>query len=202
MRRRLGWAEDDVVALHSGNMGLKQGLKYLVAAARLASAPVRVVLMGDGSQRAALEGLGAGVERLSFLPPSDSADFPDVLASADVLVVNERATAVDMSLPSKLTSYFSVGRPVVAAVPAGGGTAAEVDRSCGGVLVPPEEPVALLLLLSWGGPGAWEWPGRWGPSPNRITCRSSPPGSVQCRLPALRRCGGESRDSFAASSSG
>lgn len=41
-----------------------------------------------------------------------------------MLVVNERASAVDMSLASKLTSYFSAGRPVVAAVPAGGGTAA------------------------------------------------------------------------------
>lgn len=36
-------------------LGLKRGLEDLVAAARLASAPVRVVLMGDGSQRLLLE---------------------------------------------------------------------------------------------------------------------------------------------------
>lgn len=147
VRRRLEWAQDEVVALHSGNMGLKQGLENLVEAARLASRPVRVVLMGDGSQRRELEQLGAGVAALDFLPPADTADFPDVLAAADLLVVNERASAVDMSLPSKLTSYFSAGRPVVAAVPAGGGTAAEVDRSGGGVVVRPEEPAALLSAL-------------------------------------------------------
>lgn len=51
--------------------------------------------------------------------------------------MNERASAVDMSLPSKLTSYFSAGAPIVAAVPASGGTAAEVRRSGAGVVVPP-----------------------------------------------------------------
>lgn len=144
VRARLGWGADEVVALHSGNMGLKQGLDNIVAAARLASPPVRFVLMGDGNQRAELERLGSGVPALQFLPPADSADFPDVLTAADVLLVNERASAVDMSLPSKLTSYFSAGVPVVAAVPAGGGTAAEVQRSGGGVLVPPDDPRRLV----------------------------------------------------------
>lgn len=59
-------------------------------------------------------------------------------------MVNERASAVDMSLPSKLTSYFSAGVPVVAAVPMGGGTAAELERSGGGRRVGPEDPAALL----------------------------------------------------------
>jgi glycosyltransferase involved in cell wall biosynthesis len=52
-----------------------------------------------------------------------------------------------MSLPSKLTSYFCAGVPVVAAVPANGGTAREVERSGGGVLVPPEDPRRLLAAL-------------------------------------------------------
>lgn len=147
VRRRLGWADDEVVALHSGNMGLKQGLENVVKVGRLAESPVRVVLMGDGNQRAALETLGRDAPRLSFLPPAPSEEFPKILAAADVLLVNERASAVDMSLPSKLTSYFSAGVPVLAAVPPGGGTAAEVARSGGGVLVAPENPAALLAAL-------------------------------------------------------
>lgn len=151
VRARLGWGRDETIALHSGNMGLKQGLGNVVAAARAAEAagsPVRFVLMGDGSQRAALEHAAADATRLQMLAPADSADFADILAAADVLVLNERASAVDMSLPSKLTSYFSAGRPVVAAVPAAGGTAREVQRSGGGVVVGPEDPEVLHAAVA------------------------------------------------------
>jgi glycosyltransferase involved in cell wall biosynthesis len=147
VRSRLGWADDELVALHSGNMGLKQGLENLVETARTAPPGVRIVLMGDGSQRSSLEALGTDVSGLQMLPPAQTEDFPDVLAAADVLLVNERASAVDMSLPSKLTSYFSAGVPIVAAVPADGGTGAEVRRSGAGWLVPPENPSALLDAL-------------------------------------------------------
>ena len=146
-RQRLGWAKDDVIALHSGNMGLKQGLDNVVAAARLAGerAPrVRFVLMGDGSQRDALAAAGVGVANLTMLPPASKEDFPDVLAAADVLLVNERASVVDMSLPSKLTSYYVAGQPVVAAVPGRGSTAKEIGRSGTGLVVAPEDPTALL----------------------------------------------------------
>ncbi|MEU6082987.1 glycosyltransferase family 4 protein [Streptomyces sp. NPDC047108] len=146
MRARLGWREGRTVVLHSGNMGLKQGLEVLVDAARQDPA-VHVVLMGDGNQREHLRSLGAGLPNLHFLPPADEAEFPDVLAAADVLAVTQRASVLDMSIPSKLTSYFAAGRPVVASVAEQGGTAAEVLRSEAGVLVPPENPSALLAAV-------------------------------------------------------
>src|SRR5205807_7897362 len=34
LRRSLGWSDDEVVVLHAGNMGLKQGLEFVVDAAR------------------------------------------------------------------------------------------------------------------------------------------------------------------------
>ena len=33
-RKRLGWASDEIIALHAGNMGAKQGLENVVEAAR------------------------------------------------------------------------------------------------------------------------------------------------------------------------
>ncbi|OON73491.1 glycosyltransferase [Streptomyces tsukubensis] len=145
-RARLGWRPDETVILHSGNMGLKQGLEVLVEAARRDPA-TRVVLMGDGNQRETLEALGRDVPNLVFQEPADSDDFPDVLAAADVLAVTQRASVLDMSVPSKLTSYFAAGRPVVASVAGEGGTAQEVLRSGAGVLVPPEDPEALLKAV-------------------------------------------------------
>ncbi|MDT0379537.1 WcaI family glycosyltransferase [Streptomyces sp. DSM 42041] len=145
-RRALGWPEDRTVVLHSGNMGLKQGLEVLVEAAREAP-EVLFVLMGDGNQRARLRACAAGLPNVEFRPPAEEDAFPDVLAAADVLAVTQRASVLDMSVPSKLTSYFAAGRPVVASVAAGGGTAEEVRRSGAGELVPPEDPAALLRAV-------------------------------------------------------
>lgn len=145
-RARLGWAGDETVVLHSGNMGLKQGLDVLLDTARLAP-ELRVVLMGDGNQRRRLAALADRLPNADLLPPAAEADFPDVLAAADVLAVTQRASVLDMSVPSKLTSYFSAGRPVVAAVAEGGGTAGELRAAGAGPLVPPEDPAALARAL-------------------------------------------------------
>ncbi|MFF4835596.1 glycosyltransferase [Streptomyces sp. NPDC001315] len=164
-RARLGWPEGRQVVLHSGNMGLKQGLEVLVDAARL-DPGVDFVLMGDGSQRAALGERARSVPNLRFLPAAETADFPDVLAAADVLAVTQRASVLDMSVPSKLTSYFAAGRPVLASVAAEGGTADEVRRSGAGVLVPPEDPAALLNAVRElaADPGAADRLGARGPA--------------------------------------
>lgn len=148
-RAALGWRPDEYVVLHAGNMGFKQALENVVAAAHLAAPTrpdLRFVLMGTGSQRPLLERLAAGLPNLTFLDPQPADLFPDVLAAADVLLVNERASVIDMSLPSKLTSYFAAGRPVVAAVPLGA-TAREVVQSGAGLVVTAEDPIALLAAL-------------------------------------------------------
>jgi glycosyltransferase involved in cell wall biosynthesis len=152
MRAQLGWADDAVVCLHAGNMGYKQGLENVVECARLAAQaqnPMLFVLMGDGNQREALARLAAryGLTNLRFLPLQASETFPSVLAAADVLLINQRASVNDMSLPSKLTSYFASGRPIVAAAAAHSETAREISWSSGGLVVPPDDAPALLDTL-------------------------------------------------------
>ncbi len=149
-RRRLGWADDQVVALHAGNMGMKQGLENVVHAARIADATrsdVRFVMLGDGGQRRHLESLAAGIERLTFLDPLPDGEFEDALAAADVLVLNEGTSVAEMSVPSKLTSYFAAGRPVVAATAARSAASAEIERSAGGVRVDTGDPAGLLVAV-------------------------------------------------------
>ncbi|MCD2187717.1 glycosyltransferase [Actinomycetospora soli] len=147
LRHRLGWRDDEVVALHAGNMGAKQGLENIVEAARLADATgatVRFVLLGTGSRRAALETYGDGVASLQFLDPLPSADFELAMAAADVLVLNEKPGVEEMCVPSKLTSYFAAGRPVAAATSARSAASAEIEASGGGVRVDPGVPEELL----------------------------------------------------------
>ena len=147
LRSRLFGASTDAVVLHTGNMGLKQGLENVVYAAKIASktdAPVRFVLLGDGSQKESLTSLGRGVPKLTFMDPVSDEDYPAVLGAGDILLVHERAGVDNMSLPSKLTSYFSAGRPVLAAVDPHGTTAMEISRSGAGLVVDNQSPEKLV----------------------------------------------------------
>ncbi|WP_409048150.1 glycosyltransferase [Microbacterium sp. HA-8] len=153
-RSQFGWG-DETVVLHAGNMGVKQGLDNVVNAAELASqrgADVRFVLLGGGAERERLQGMGAGVPNLQFMSSLDDAQFAAALGSADVLLVNEKAGVSEMAVPSKLTSYFSAGRPVVAATDPTGITADEVRAAGAGVVVPAGKPASLLdTIVELGG---------------------------------------------------
>lgn len=151
VRARLGLPQDRFIALHAGNMGLKQGLDHLIDAATVAAtqAPdLLFVLMGDGNQRDHLQRRAAGLANIRFLPPQDEDLFPSILAASDALLINQLPTVTDMSLPSKLTSYFSVGKPVVAAVARQSETAKVIEESGGGLLVDPTSSVDLVDALT------------------------------------------------------
>lgn len=144
VREELGWGEDDLVVLHAGNMGAKQGLEHVVEAARHIDAQgewqgrrVRFVLMGGGSRRASLEREAQGVGAIDLIDGVDSDRFMDVLAAADVLLLHERPGLQEMCAPSKLTSYFAAGRPVLAITEENSAAAHEVEVSGAGVVVRP-----------------------------------------------------------------
>ena len=150
VRARFGWRKDETVVLHTGNMGAKQDLRNVVEAAREADrleAPVRFVLMGDGVERPTVEAAAAGVSRVQLLPSQPSEEYQSILQAADVLLVNEHPGVREMALPSKLTSYFASGRPVLAASNEDGATAAELRRAAAGVLVAPGRPEELLQAV-------------------------------------------------------
>lgn len=148
-RRRHGWEDEDIVVLHAGNLGAKQGLENVVRASRIAAdrgSRVRFVLMGDGLRRSDLEGLDPN-QRLDFVDPLPDGLFQEALGAADVLLVNELPGLTEMSVPSKLTTYWVTGRPVVAAVDSRSTTAEELERSRAGLVVAPDEPALLVTEI-------------------------------------------------------
>lgn len=113
-RRQLGW-EGKTVLLHAGNMGEKQGLEILVKAARgWSDRNQLLVFLGGGNQKQMLEREAEGVSGITFMKSVDDDEYAETLNAADVLVVNERPGVSQMSMPSKVGSYFAAGRPVVA----------------------------------------------------------------------------------------
>jgi colanic acid biosynthesis glycosyl transferase WcaI len=146
-RRSLGWRDDEVIALHAGNMGAKQGLEGLIDTARLAEergSSVRIVLMGDGSRRSSLERHAAGLQQLNIRDPLPAGEFEAALAAADCLLLHEKPGVVEMSVPSKLTTYFTAGRPIVAATDPRSGASSLITDAGAGLTVAAGDPGSLL----------------------------------------------------------
>jgi colanic acid biosynthesis glycosyl transferase WcaI len=145
-RVALGWPIDEYMVVHTGNMGMKQGLESVVDAARHSASEnlgITFVLLGDGNQRAELQSRAGTLATLRFVDPLGRDEYPLALAAADALLLNERPGVREMSLPSKLTSYTSATRPIIAAVEPGGITHSVIAADNAAVLVAPGDAVAL-----------------------------------------------------------
>ena len=123
-RNRFGWKSDEFVVIHTGNMGAKQGLENVVETSKVLSrdSKVKILLVGHGNQEANLRKLCEGLENVAVMGAVADDQYSALLSAADLLLVNERSTQMEMSLPSKITSYLYSERPVLAAVPRGGAT--------------------------------------------------------------------------------
>ena len=146
-RSRIGWASDDFAVIHTGNMGAKQDLENVVRAADALNgfSKIKIYLVGHGNQESNLKALCVGKRNIAVLPAVSDADYSALLSAADLLLVNERSTQMEMSLPSKLTSYLYSERPVIAAVPRGGATCKFLDGVA--ELVEAGDPVALARAI-------------------------------------------------------
>ena len=123
-RKKFGWAEGEFVVIHTGNMGAKQDLENVVKATEALgrNSVIKIYLIGHGNQENTLKQLCANQENISVMAAVPDEDYSALLSAADLLLVNERSTQMEMSLPSKLTSYLYSECPVIAAVPRGGAT--------------------------------------------------------------------------------
>jgi colanic acid biosynthesis glycosyl transferase WcaI len=137
-RRELRIPSDHIVALYSGNMAGKQGLETLGDVARIldeAGAKVTLMLCGQGPLRGVLEAACADRGNVRFLDLQPIEKLPELLATADIHLLPQRAEAADLVLPSKLTGMLASGRPVVAMAEAGTGLSVEVE-GCGLTVAP------------------------------------------------------------------
>ena len=138
---------DRFVVLHSGNLGLSQGLEHLVeAAALLRDLPdLMLVFQGDGVKRHALEAQARalGLENVRFLPYASRDELRDAFAAADLQVVSLRRGLAGFIVPSKLYGILASGRAYVAAVEPTSETARLTERYGSGHVVAPESAEAL-----------------------------------------------------------
>lgn len=142
---------DKFVVMYAGNLGLSQGLEYVIAAADLLKEQQDILFLfvGDGASREMLEEETArrGLQNVKFLPFQPRERLPEVLASADVSLVSLQRGMGSGSLPSKMYSIFASGRPLLISVDEGSEPWKLVEQAGAGLCVPPENPAALSTAI-------------------------------------------------------
>jgi colanic acid biosynthesis glycosyl transferase WcaI len=146
-RQTFGIEADRFLVLYAGNMGAKQGLENAIRAAERLQQVCGVLFLfvGEGSEKSCLVEIAneGRMENVRFMPLQPNEMLPYMLSAADVLLINQRASVVDIVIPCKLLTYMAAGRPVVAAVHADSEAAKYIRRADCGLVVPPEQPQAL-----------------------------------------------------------
>ncbi len=153
VRGKLGLSSDDLVILAAGRLVGKKGFDRLVGAmpAVLAAVPqARLVILGDGPERALLERLKNEycLQGKLFLPGNVAwPEMPFYLAAADVFAMPSIRDALGNldGLPNVILEAMAAGRPVVATRLAGIPLA--VQDNVTGVLVDEANSVDLSRAL-------------------------------------------------------
>jgi len=151
-RRANELTQDKFLVMHTGNMGKKQDLMNVVQAAELSQGTTDLVwlLVGQGEERAAIveEIRQRKLRNISLLPLQPAEGIAEMYSAADVLLLNQKAAVEDSVIPSKLLTYMAAGRTILAAVSERSEVARQVrDAQCG-LLVPAEDPKALVEAVS------------------------------------------------------
>ncbi len=146
-RRELGIPDDAIVALYSGNMGLKQGLEILGEAATSLREchELYFVFGGQGPGRDALEAQCGALPNVRFLNLQPTERLNEWLGLADIHLLPQRADVADLVMPSKLTGMLASGRPVLATAAPGTGVAMAIKGS--GRVVAPGDVRAFVAEL-------------------------------------------------------
>ena len=114
-----GLAERFVV-MHSGNIGLSQGLEVVIqAAAHLRGfKEIEFVIVGDGVKRQALEEAARrnALGNVRFLPYQPKEKLAESFAGADVFIISLKEGLAGYIVPSKVYGILAAGRPFVSAV--------------------------------------------------------------------------------------
>lgn len=154
LRRERGWADDDLVVMYSGNMGLGHRFGEILEVANrqmemAGPGRVRFVFFGGGKRRGEIEQAArdhpeSGVEVHDYAP---AARLVAHLQSADVHLASLNESWTGTMVPSKLQGIFAVGRPVVFIGSAGSSIGRWVRESDGGWVVEPGDVEGLRGAL-------------------------------------------------------
>jgi len=138
------------VVMYAGNVGLSQSLDLVLDAARALASEKDVcfVVNGQGSARPQLEAAARTLPNVSFVDMQPVERLPELLSAADIHLVPLKKGLARSSVPSKTYSILASGRALIASVDQASEVARLVERSGGGLVVPPEDSGAFVAAVT------------------------------------------------------
>jgi len=148
LRSSLNLKPTDIVALYSGALSHKQGLELIIEAAgaiRQSHPSLQFVICGNGPLKSKLTEMATGLTNVHFIDLQPVERLSELLSTADIHLLPQKAEVSDLVLPSKLAGMMASGRPIVAMAHPGTGLALEMTGS--GLVVPPGDAHALRAAV-------------------------------------------------------
>ena len=144
-------APREVLALYAGAHGRANGLGVVVEAARLLAAQgetrLRILLVGEGAEKAALMRAAAGLPNITFLPPLPKRDVAGLFAGSQIAlhILADCPAFAAWTAPNKLMDGLAAGRPVISNVP--GDAARLLTEGAAGIPVAPGDAAGLAAAM-------------------------------------------------------
>lgn len=139
------------IVSYIGAVSYTHGVEFIIEAAEILSETDEILFMilGRGEHLPTIKemALGKGMKNVLFLPEQPYEKMNEIWATSDVSVVCMRKGVSDYQVPSKTFGIMSSGRPVIAMVDEQSAIWDIVEKSRGGVCVPPEQPALLAQAI-------------------------------------------------------
>lgn len=148
-----GVGERDLLAVFAGTHGPANGLDAVLDAAvalkRYGRSDIKIVLVGQGKLKPALEARAKreGLDNVVFHAPVAKSRLADLMAATDVglQILDNIPAFYDGTSPNKFFDYLSAGLPVLVNYP--GWLAEVIARNRCGFVVPPDDPAGFAMAL-------------------------------------------------------
>jgi len=138
-------AEGEIKIVYSGTLGLKHNPDLLLnLAENLPNAVVYVFSEGEAANYLKSKAQSKGVSNLKMASWVAFEDLSAMLSGADIFVAMIEKEAGQYCVPSKVLSYFCVGRPILAAIPKGNLAQRLIENQEAGLVAEPDNISALI----------------------------------------------------------
>jgi len=137
---------DEFIILHSGNMGVKQGIDVIIRCAYiLKEYHLLFLIVGNGSEKQRMVDLAKSYNlgNVRFLPLQPRDLLADMYHAADINLLTQKKEVVDIVVPSKLISMMAAGSCIIASVAPNSEAASIMFEADCGRVVTPEDPEEL-----------------------------------------------------------